>query len=184
MRKVIIESPFAGDVEFNIKYARKCLRDSLLRGESPIASHLLYTQEGVLDDNIPEERKMGIDAGLDWREASEATIVYADYGISRGMRYGVDDAIQSGREVEYRYIVKMFEKYEHHGEDVFVSCEHKGNHRQHCLCTFCKRFKPGEEDNCPIAKDTFENCVKHNLVTPMWECPKFEDSGERNLLRK
>lgn len=41
MVKVILESPYAGDVEKNIEYARLCLKDSLLRGESPIASHLL-----------------------------------------------------------------------------------------------------------------------------------------------
>lgn len=67
MRLVIIESPFAGDVEKNIRYARACVRDSLLRGESPIASHLLYTQEGILNDDVPAERQHGIDAGLAWR---------------------------------------------------------------------------------------------------------------------
>ena len=66
MKRVILESPYAGDVERNVAYARACLRDSLLRGEAPIASHLLYTQPGVLDDQIPEERQMGIDAGLAW----------------------------------------------------------------------------------------------------------------------
>ena len=48
MIRVILESPYAGDIERNIDYARKCLRHSLLLGESPIASHLLYTQIGVL----------------------------------------------------------------------------------------------------------------------------------------
>ena len=48
---VIIESPFAGDVDKNIEYARKCVRDSLNRGEAPSASHLLYTQPGILDDD-------------------------------------------------------------------------------------------------------------------------------------
>ena len=52
MKKVIIESPFAGDTETNIKYARECLRDSIFRGEAPLASHVLYTQDGVLDDTI------------------------------------------------------------------------------------------------------------------------------------
>lgn len=56
MRLVIVESPFAGDVEENIKYARAAVRDCLMRGEAPIASHLLYTQEGILNDDIPEER--------------------------------------------------------------------------------------------------------------------------------
>lgn len=61
---VIIESPFAGEVEENIKCARQCLRDSILRGEVPFASHLLYTQEGVLDDDDPYERELGINLGL------------------------------------------------------------------------------------------------------------------------
>ena len=65
MLRVILESPFAGDIERNIKYARLCVRDSLLRGESPIASHLLYTQEGILNDEIESERMHGINAGLE-----------------------------------------------------------------------------------------------------------------------
>ncbi len=50
MRRAIIESPFAGDVERNVRYARAAMRDCLMRRETPYASHLLYTQEGVLDD--------------------------------------------------------------------------------------------------------------------------------------
>lgn len=102
MRLVIVESPFAGDVETNIKYARACVRDSLLRGESPIASHLLYTQEGILNDNIDEERKHGIDAGLAWRKVAQASVVYIDLGISKGMEYGIAAAKSSGVEIEYR----------------------------------------------------------------------------------
>ena len=41
-------------------YARACVADCLRRGEAPIASHLLYTQPGVLDDDVPEERAQGI----------------------------------------------------------------------------------------------------------------------------
>lgn len=52
MRRVILESPFAGHVESNIEYARACIRDSLLRGEAPLASHLLYTQPGILDGSL------------------------------------------------------------------------------------------------------------------------------------
>lgn len=50
MRRVIIESPYAGNVEANATYLRRCLRDSLLRGEAPFASHAIYTLPGVLDD--------------------------------------------------------------------------------------------------------------------------------------
>ena len=97
-----MESPFAGDVEANIDYARRCVRDSVLRGESPIASHLLYTQPGILDDELPEERQLGIDAGLAWRDVADATVVYTDRGISRGMEYGIRRATETGVPIEYR----------------------------------------------------------------------------------
>lgn len=107
-RLVIIESPFAGKTEAersrNKRYARAAVRDSLLRGEAPIASHLLYTQPGILDDDIPEERQHGIDAGLAWREVSDATVVYTNCGISRGMEYGIKAAKDSGIPVEHRTI--------------------------------------------------------------------------------
>ena len=102
MRLVIIESPYAGDIEKNVRYARACLHDSLMRGEAPIASHLLYTQPGVLDDTIPSERQQGIDAGLAWREVAQSSIIYADLGISSGMEYGIAKAQESGVEIEYR----------------------------------------------------------------------------------
>ena len=37
---VYLESPYAGDVEKNIKYAILCMKDSLDRGEYPFASHM------------------------------------------------------------------------------------------------------------------------------------------------
>ena len=104
MKLVIIESPYAGDVETNVEYARRCVRHSLALGEAPIASHLLYTQPGILDDDIPEERIWGIDAGLAWRKVAEMTAVYADLGISRGMQYGIKAAEDAGIEVVYREI--------------------------------------------------------------------------------
>lgn len=101
-RLVILESPYAGDVEANVEYARACLRDSLLRGEAPIASHLLYTQPGVLDDTVPDERQHGIDAGLAWKAVAHASVVYTDHGITRGMQYGIDAANAAGIPVEMR----------------------------------------------------------------------------------
>jgi hypothetical protein len=102
MQLVILESPFAGNVEENIKYARACVRDSLSRGEAPIASHLLYTQDGVLDDDVPEERQWGIDAGLAWKKVADKSVVYTDRGISRGMEYGIKAAKNAGLPIEFR----------------------------------------------------------------------------------
>lgn len=102
MIRVIVESPYAGDVERNERYARACLKDCLERGEAPFASHLLYTQHGVLDDTDPEERQWGIDAGLIWGKCADMTVVYTDLGISGGMNYGIKNAIDANRKIEYR----------------------------------------------------------------------------------
>jgi hypothetical protein len=104
MRRVYLESPYEGDVEQNIEYACACMMDCLSRGEAPMASHLLYTQPGMLRDEILNERRLGIAAGLAWATVAEATVVYTDLGISRGMEYGIDHAEQCGRPVEYRTI--------------------------------------------------------------------------------
>lgn len=70
--------------------------------------------------------------------------------------------------------MRHFELYKHHGEaPVWVRSDLKGKHREHCLCYSCKRFHPGSPGNCPIARGLYENCVTNDLVTPVWECPKF-----------
>ncbi len=83
MKRVILESPYAGDVEKNLAYAREALKHSLSCGESPLASHLLYTQ--VLDDASPNERLLGIEAGYDWLHVAQGAVFYMDLGLSPGM---------------------------------------------------------------------------------------------------
>lgn len=87
--RVIIESPYKGadwtQTETNIKYARAAMKDSLARGEAPFASHLLYTQEDILDDKIPGQRQQGIDAGLAWGAHADLVAFYTDLGWSEGM---------------------------------------------------------------------------------------------------
>lgn len=102
MKLVLLESPYAGDVSRNEAFARACMCDCLMRGEAPFASHLLYTQPGVLDDRNPEHRALGMEAGLFWGQVASKTVVYTDLGISYGMNYGIQMAQLAGREVEYR----------------------------------------------------------------------------------
>lgn len=87
MRLVVLESPYAAregrTVEEHVSYARQCLLDCLRRGESPIASHLLFPQ--VLDDLEPTERALGIDAGTSWYYAADLVVFYTDFGWSGGM---------------------------------------------------------------------------------------------------
>lgn len=102
MKLVIIESPYAGDAERNIRYARAAVRDSLIRGESPFASHLLHTQPGILDDQDPNQRRLGIEAGLAWGRVADLTAVYQDLGLSSGMMQGIERARADGRQIIYR----------------------------------------------------------------------------------
>jgi hypothetical protein len=100
--RVVIESPLAGDVERNTRYAQAAMRDSLARGEAPFASHLLYTQ--VLDDLDPAQREQGIQAGFAWHDAAEKSVAYTDLGVSDGMKAGIESARAMGIPVEYRTI--------------------------------------------------------------------------------
>lgn len=110
---VVIESPYAArkGAEFpsveragNIAYARQAVRDSVLRGEAPAASHLLLTQPGILDDAIPEQRELGIEAGLAWLEVASFQAVYVDRGISTGMLLGIGRAFDIGISVIARSV--------------------------------------------------------------------------------
>ena len=58
---IYIASPFAGDTEANIAFAKKACRYAIHQGHTPIAVHLLYPQ--MLDDNNPEEREAGLQLG-------------------------------------------------------------------------------------------------------------------------
>lgn len=108
MRRVILESPYSAsngyDVSHNEAYAEACILDCLKRGESPIASHLLFTRSGILNDLQPEERKLGMAAGHAWYCGAQACVLYADYGISDGMVEGVKAAAEAGVPTEIRYL--------------------------------------------------------------------------------
>lgn len=111
---VVIESPFKGEgyheTELNILYARACVYDCLVRGEYPYASHLFYTQDGILDDKIEEERWLGINAGIAWGNLAKKTVVYQDRGISKGMKYGIKRAKENNKIIEYRNLPN-YEKF-------------------------------------------------------------------------
>jgi hypothetical protein len=108
---VLIESPFRGkgrglarlfNERRNKRYAHAALKDALTRGEVPLASHLLYTQ--VLDDQNPDDRKMGIDVGHEFLRVADAVVVYIDRGISDGMNIGIARARALGLPVMRRSI--------------------------------------------------------------------------------
>jgi hypothetical protein len=104
-RRVYLESPYraatARERDRNREFLRRCMRDSVERGEAPLASHMLYTT--CLDDDVSAERAVGIECGLAWADAgAAATVVYVNLGVTSGMDLGVQRAHAAGRPVEYR----------------------------------------------------------------------------------
>lgn len=108
MRLVVIESPCAPlpgrTFEHNANYLRRCLRDSIERGEAPIASHGLFAFSNVFDDANALERKQCMLAGWAWMYSASEVIVYADHGITQGMIDGIAFAQNLGVSVSYRYL--------------------------------------------------------------------------------
>lgn len=108
MKRVQLESPFRGNnyehTEFNIAYAHACIADCLARGEAPFASHILYTV--ATDDKDPIQRQFGIQAGFTFLDIVEKSVIYYDFGISKGMEYGIEEATKKGIPVEFRTLPK------------------------------------------------------------------------------
>jgi hypothetical protein len=107
MKRVILESPYQGGLIarwLNVRFARACMRDCLMRGEAPIASHLLYTQRGVLNDDVPDERELGINAGHAWISSADAMVVYMPKlgVVTPGMNIGIQKARAIGIPIEFR----------------------------------------------------------------------------------
>lgn len=98
--KVQIESPYESGSEVARDYLARALRDSLYRGESPFASHGLYTL--ALDDDKPEQRELGIKAGFEYMLDADKVVVYYDRGFSAGMVDGINYAIAVGKPIEFR----------------------------------------------------------------------------------
>ena len=97
-------SPFLGDsradMRTHVAYGRRCLLDCLMRGESPIASHLTHTQ--VLDDMKRIQRTNRLEAGLAWVSQAEAVVLYTDHGVDEEMQRFVEKAGWNDIPVERR----------------------------------------------------------------------------------
>lgn len=87
---VFVMSPFSGDVERNLAYARAAVSDCIARGEAPFAPHLIYPVPGVLNDDEPGQRLLGIECGLAWARKADRCVAYIDLGESRGMRQEIE----------------------------------------------------------------------------------------------
>lgn len=96
--RVVIESPFSGDVEGNRIFALACMKFCLDREEAPMVPHLLYPR--VLTKYNLAEREKGIQAGLSWVPVAQKSVVFTNKGLTQGMIRGIAKAEACGIEVE------------------------------------------------------------------------------------
>lgn len=97
---IIVESPYWANTEigrlFNTIYARACNSKVLAEGNIPFSSHIYYTQPGILDDQVNEDREKGMRAGFSIGEKFDYSIFFTDYGLSSGMKAGAESARLNG----------------------------------------------------------------------------------------
>lgn len=99
MKKIYVISRYAGNVEQNVKNAVKQCKYVMSKGYMPLASHLYFTQ--LTDDNIPEERRAGLNMGLELLAMCDEAWVFKEDIISPGMHGEIEKAKQLGMQLRY-----------------------------------------------------------------------------------
>ena len=89
---IFICSPYRGDVETNMKNARRYCRFAFEHGGIPFAPHLLFTQ--FLDDGSPAERRAGICLGVELLKRCDALWAFGQ--PTDGMALEIREAAQHG----------------------------------------------------------------------------------------
>ena len=101
MRTVYICSPYrakdSAQLDRHIDYAQELKRQALEAGLAPITPHLYMTQ--CLNEDKPQERAIGMEAGLALLKHCDFVIAGVKYGISEGMSREIQTADVLGIEV-------------------------------------------------------------------------------------
>ena len=92
-KKVFICSNYRGDVETNVENAIHWCKKATNQGCLPIAPHLYFPQ--FLDDDIPNERELGIAWGIDILSDCDELWICSE-NISDGMKREIEYARTQG----------------------------------------------------------------------------------------
>lgn len=90
---VYIASPYAGDIQKNVEFAKAACRYAMEQNCTPVAVHLLYPQ--FLDDNDPVQRESGLRMGHRVLEACDELWLCGSR-ISTGMAMELKEAQKLG----------------------------------------------------------------------------------------
>lgn len=93
MKLIYVASPYAGDIEQNVEFAKEACRFVMDEGHAFFAPHLLYPQ--LLDDGNLEEREQGMEMGLAVLEKCDELWCFGER-ISHGMFMEIEQAKSLG----------------------------------------------------------------------------------------
>ena len=103
MPLVYICSRYAADekrtVEQNEAAAVRYSQFAIEQGCIPLACHLFYPR--ILDDNNPEQRKLGLFFGQVWLDIAREIWIFSDGSFSKGMKSEYDRARQRGYKMRF-----------------------------------------------------------------------------------
>lgn len=89
---IYICSPYRGEVERNLEYARELIRLALDNSFAPITPNLYLTQ--VVNDEDRRERERGMSAGKALLQHCKYILIGSRYGLSEGMLEEIKLAMQ------------------------------------------------------------------------------------------
>ena len=98
MKLIYVASPYAGDIETNIAFAKAACRFVKNEGHAFFAPHLLYPQ--VLHEDNPADRQLGLAMGKEMLAKCDELWAFGDF-ISPGMAGEMETAAQRGIPVRY-----------------------------------------------------------------------------------
>ena len=98
IKLVYICSPLRGDIKRNIAKAVGYCRFASTQGVVPLAPHIIFTQ--FLDDEVSEERELGLQMGLELMKHCHELWVFGDW-ISEGMSGEIEAAERLGIPIKH-----------------------------------------------------------------------------------
>lgn len=101
-------SPYAGEIEKNVKAAQEYSRFAVEKGYIPIAPHLLFPQ--FLNDANPKERQLGLFFGNALMSKCSEVWVFGSH-ISAGMEAEINRA--KWKNYRLRYFTETCEEVHH-----------------------------------------------------------------------
>ena len=93
MKLIYVASPYAGDIEKNVRFAKEASRFVMSSGHAFFAPHLLYP--AILDDGVPEERALGMEMGTTVLSKCDELWAFGER-VSPGMQSEIAEAQRLG----------------------------------------------------------------------------------------